>query len=326
MNKHVLSGCLILGGWLSVAAQAQLPTDARPARNQPVLAQVTPALANKLIDAKATVRGIVSDDKGNTLPGATVSVKGMQMGTSTNVDGEYSIDMPAGANVLVFSFIGMATQEVEVGSRTTINVTLVPADRTLDEVVVIGYGTSKRADVTSSITTVKATDIKDIPAAGIDQLLQGKAAGVTVTSNGGQPGGGVSVKVRGVTSINNNDPLFVIDGVPFVGGNTSSSTGYAGLGGGDGQTGNSVMAMLNPNDIESIDVLKDASAQAIYGSQAANGVILITTKKGKSGEGKIAYEMYTGCIGSGPAAGFDETARLCPLSERGTADYWQPRG
>ncbi|GAB3162651.1 SusC/RagA family TonB-linked outer membrane protein [Telluribacter humicola] len=294
MMKHVLSGCLILSGWLSLTAQAQLPTNARPIKSQPILAKVTPAEADKLIDAKATIKGVVTDDQGNTLPGATVSVKGMQMGTTTNVNGEYTINMPAGANVLVFSFIGMTTQEVEVGSRTTINVTLVPADRTLNEVVVIGYGTSKRADVTSSITTVKVTDIKDIPAAGVDQLLQGKAAGVTVTSNGGQPGGGVSVKVRGVTSINNNDPLFVIDGVPFVGGNTSSSTGYAGLGGGDGQTGNSVMAMLNPNDIESIDVLKDASAQAIYGSQAANGVILITTKKGRSGEGKITYEMYTG--------------------------------
>ena len=153
-----------------------------PAKNQLLLARATKSPVSKITDAKAVVKGVVSDEKGNTLPGATVSVKGMQMGTSTNVDGEYSIDMPAGANVLVFSFIGMATQEVEVGSRTTINVVLAPADRTLDEVVVIGYGTSKRADVTSSITTVKAADIKDIPAAGIDQLLQGKAAGVTVTS------------------------------------------------------------------------------------------------------------------------------------------------
>ncbi len=296
---------------------------------QPKANQYWPGLPlaplEKPTDTKAVIKGVVSDEKGNTLPGATVSVKGMQMGTSTNVNGEYSITMPAGANVLVFSFIGMTTQEVEVGSRTTINVVLAPADRTLDEVVVIGYGTSKRADVTSSITTVKASDIKDIPAAGIDQLLQGKAAGVTVTSNGGQPGGGVSVKVRGVTSINNNDPLFVIDGVPFVGGNTSSSTGYAGLGGGDGQTGNSVMAMLNPNDIESIDVLKDASAQAIYGSQAANGVISDYHQKREVGRRQNQLRNVYGCIGSSPAAGFDETARFCPVSERGTADHWQSR-
>ncbi|GAB3996781.1 TonB-dependent receptor [Spirosoma daeguense] len=269
---------------------------AAEAQNPSVLATIKrpKSTASASSDVKALVRGVVSDEKGNTLPGATVSVKGTQLGTTTDVEGRFSITMPDGAKVLVISFIGMKTQEVVVGTRTTLNITLQTGDQSLDEVVVIGYGTAKRADVTSSITTVKTTDLKDIPAAGIDQLLQGKAAGVTVTSNGGQPGGGVSVQVRGVTSINSNDPLFVIDGVPFVRGNTSNSTGYAGLGGGDGQTGNSVMAMLNPNDIESIDVLKDASAQAIYGSQAANGVILVTTKKGKSGEGKVNYEMYTG--------------------------------
>ena len=266
-------------------------------RNRPLLATIKAAGAatGAASDVKAVVKGVVSDDKGNKLPGATVSVKGTSVGTTSDAEGRFSINMPAGSRVLVVSFIGMKTQEIEVGSRTNVDVVMVMDDQSLDEVVVrIGYGTTKRSDVTSSITSIKATELKDMPAAGVDQLLQGKAAGVTVTSNGGQPGGGVSVKVRGVTSINSNDPLFVIDGVPFVGGNTSSSSGYAGLGGGDGQTGNSVMAMLNPNDIESIDVLKDASAQAIYGSQAANGVILITTKKGKAGEGKINYEMYTG--------------------------------
>ncbi|WP_332368823.1 SusC/RagA family TonB-linked outer membrane protein [Spirosoma telluris] len=296
MIKHVLSGAFVLSSWIVVHAQERAITSASTEKNPPALATIKTMnpLATTPLDSKALVKGVVSDEKGNTLPGATVSVKGTTLGTTTDVNGRFSINMPAGAKVLVISFIGMKTQEIEVGSRTNLNITLQTGDQSLDEVVVIGYGTAKRSDVTSSITTVKAADLKDIPAAGIDQLLQGKAAGVTVTSNGGQPGGGVSVKVRGVTSINSNDPLFVIDGVPFVGGNTSNSTGYAGLGGGDGQTGNSVMAMLNPNDIESIDVLKDASAQAIYGSQAANGVILITTKKGKSGEGKINYETYTG--------------------------------
>ncbi|PQA55619.1 SusC/RagA family TonB-linked outer membrane protein [Siphonobacter curvatus] len=241
-----------------------------------------------------TIRGVVSDAQGTTLPGASVYVKGLQLGTTTDVNGRFTINVPADAKALTVSYVGMQNQDIELGTKTDLSITLQSNDRNFDEVVVIGYGTAKRSDVTSSITTIKATELKDIPAAGVDQLLQGKAAGVTVTSNGGQPGGGVSVKVRGVTSINSNDPLFVIDGVPFVNGNTSASSGYAGLGGGDGQTGNSVMAMLNPNDIESIDVLKDASAQAIYGSQAANGVILVTTKKGKSGEGKINYEMYTG--------------------------------
>ncbi|GAB3251985.1 TonB-dependent receptor [Larkinella harenae] len=293
MIKHVLSGVLILSYWTVVQAQVRTNTVTDPAKTPVVMASLKNANVGKS-DVNALVKGVVSDDKGNTLPGATVSVKGTTQGTTTDADGKFSINVPAGSNVLVISFIGMKTQEVEVGTRTTLNITLLSNDQSLDEVVVIGYGTAKRSDVTSSITTIKATELKDIPAAGVDQLLQGKAAGVTVTSNGGQPGGGVSVKVRGVTSINSNDPLFVIDGVPFVNGNTSNSTGYAGLGGGDGQTGNSVMAMLNPNDIESIDVLKDASAQAIYGSQAANGVILVTTKKGKQGEGKINYEMYTG--------------------------------
>lgn len=296
MIKHVLSGAVLLSSWLSVSAQER--TAARPVADKKSTALATTRGATNTVngpsDAKGLIKGTVSDEKGNGLPGATVSVKGTQLGTTTDVNGAFSINMPAGSKTLVISFIGMTSQEVEVGNRTTLNITLQNTGQALDEVVVIGYGTQKRSDVTSSITTVKASDLKDIPAAGIDQLLQGKAAGVTVTSNGGQPGGGVSVKVRGVTSINSNDPLFVIDGVPFVGGNTSSNTGYAGLGGGDGQTGNSVMAMLNPNDIESIDVLKDASAQAIYGSQAANGVILVTTKKGKQGEGKINYEMYTG--------------------------------
>ncbi|MFD1141811.1 SusC/RagA family TonB-linked outer membrane protein [Larkinella insperata] len=293
MIKHVLSGVLVLSYWTAVHAQTRTNTVTVPAKTPVVMASLKNANVGKS-DVNALVKGVVSDEKGNTLPGATVSVKGTTQGTTTDAEGRFTINMPDGNNVLVISFIGMKTQEVQVGNRTNLTITLLANDQSLDEVVVIGYGTAKRSDVTSSITTVKATELKDIPAAGVDQLLQGKAAGVTVTSNGGQPGGGVSVKVRGVTSINSNDPLFVIDGVPFVGGNTSSSSGYAGLGGGDGQTGNSVMAMLNPNDIESIDVLKDASAQAIYGSQAANGVILVTTKKGKQGEGKINYEMYTG--------------------------------
>lgn len=240
------------------------------------------------------ITGKVTDERGEDLPGVSILVKGTTAGTTTKVDGTFSLDVPANATTLVLSFVGKNTLEVEIGSKTRFDLVMEADNQALEEVVVIGYGTAKRSDLTSSITSVKASELKDMPAAGIDQLLQGKAAGVTVTSNGGQPGGGVSVKVRGVTSINSNDPLFVIDGVPFVNGNTALSSGYASLGGGDGQTGNSVMASLNPNDIESIDVLKDASAQAIYGSQAANGVILITTKKGKAGEGKINYEAFYG--------------------------------
>ena len=240
-----------------------------------------------------TITGTVKDDKGNTLPGVTIEVKGARTYAATNASGVFSVTVPSGAKTLIISSVGMKQKEVSIGSSNIVEITLEPTVQNLNEVVVIGYGTAKRANITSSISSVSAKDIKDLPVAGVDQAIQGKVAGVTVTNNSGQPGGGVSIKVRGVTTINSNDPLIVIDGVPFIS-NTKNSAGYAGLGGSDGQTGNSVMATLNPNDIESIDVLKDASAQAIYGSQAANGVILITTKKGKSGEGKINYDTYYG--------------------------------
>ncbi|MBL7764234.1 MAG: SusC/RagA family TonB-linked outer membrane protein, partial [Chitinophagaceae bacterium] len=239
------------------------------------------------------ITGTVKDDKGNPLAGANVEVKNTRIITATNAAGIFSLNLPANAKTIVVSNVGMAKQEIDVTSGTVFEVSLAALSQNLNEVVVIGYGTAKRANVSSSISSVSAKDIKDLPVAGIDQALQGKVAGVAITNNSGQPGGGVSIKVRGVTTINSNDPLIVIDGVPFVS-NTKNSSGYAGLGGSDGQTGNSVMATLNPGDIESIDVLKDASAQAIYGSQAANGVIMITTKRGKNGDGKINYDVYYG--------------------------------
>lgn len=247
---------------------------------------------SSLFAQKRPVTGIISDQSGVPLTGATVTVKGEKSVVTTDVNGAFSI-LAAPNATLIISYVGAQNLEVATGDKTTITATLDITDKKLSEVVVIGYGSRKRAEVTSSISSVNAKELRDLPVAGIDQALQGKVAGVTVTSNSGQPGGGVSLKVRGVTTINSNDPLIVIDGVPFVS-NTKFSSGYAGLGGSDGQTGNSVMATLNPNDIESIDILKDASAQAIYGSQAANGVILITTKKGKAGEGKINYDMYYG--------------------------------
>ncbi len=243
--------------------------------------------------AERKISGSVKDGNGNPLAGVTVEVKNTKLATATNASGVFSIRVPSNAGALVFSSVGMLRKEVSINASGIITVVLASVSQNLNEVVVIGYGTAKRTNVTSSISSVSAKDIKDLPVAGIDQALQGKVSGVTVTNNSGQPGGGVSIKVRGVTTINSNDPLIVIDGVPFIS-NTKSNSGYAGLGGSDGQTGNSVMATLNPNDIESIDVLKDASAQSIYGSQAANGVILITTKKGKSGEGKMNYDVYYG--------------------------------
>lgn len=239
------------------------------------------------------ITGTVSDEKGNTLPGATVLAKGTTLAVKTDVNGKFSIEVPETVKSLIITFIGMQTETVTIGKAGIVAVTMKSNATILTDVVVIGYGTRKKADVTSAISSVKEKDIKDMPLAGVDQAIQGKVAGVTITNNSGQPGGGVSIKVRGVTTINSNDPLIVIDGVPFVS-NVKTNSGYAGLGGSDGQTANSVMATINPNDIESIDILKDASAQAIYGSQAANGVILITTKKGKPGEGKINYDVYYG--------------------------------
>lgn len=235
----------------------------------------------------------MSDEKGTTLPGATVMGKGTTQAVKTDVNGKFTLEVPESVKTILVSFIGMETQSVAVGKTGVVAVTLKSTATVLSDVVVIGYGTRKKADVTSAISSVKTKDLKDMPLAGIDQAIQGKVAGVTVTNNSGQPGGGVSIRVRGITTINNNDPLIVIDGVPIAS-NIKQSAGYAQLGGSDGQTGNSVLATINPNDIESIDILKDASAQAIYGSQAANGVVLITTKKGKTGDGKINYDTYAG--------------------------------
>jgi TonB-dependent starch-binding outer membrane protein SusC len=239
-----------------------------------------------------TVTGKVIGEDNTPLPGASIVVKGTTIGTQSGADGSFTLKVPDGSGTLVISFIGMDTQEVPV-SAEPITVTLKFGHTMLNEVVVIGYGTIHRSEVTSAISSISNNEIKNLPVAGVDQALQGKVAGMAVTSNSGQPGGGVSLRVRGITSVNSNDPLIVVDGVPFNT-NTVSNSGYAGLGGSDGQTGNSFLATLNPNDIESIDVLKDASAQAIYGSQAANGVILITTKKGKAGEGKVTYDFSYG--------------------------------
>ncbi|WP_315824240.1 TonB-dependent receptor plug domain-containing protein [Paraflavitalea speifideaquila] len=226
------------------------------------------------------------------LVNATIRVKGEKITATTDANGAFKIPVPANAKTLVVSYVGMDPQEISIEGKTNVLATLQVTDNRLNEVVVIGYGTAKRANVTSSISSVTERDLKNIPVAGADQAIQGKVAGVTVSSNGGQPGGGVSVRVRGITSVNGNDPLYVIDGVPM--GGTISSLEQNVLGGGSGQTGQSVLASLNPSDIASIDILKDASAQAIYGSRAANGVVLINTKRGKAGEGKIAYDTYYG--------------------------------
>ncbi|MCQ6960219.1 SusC/RagA family TonB-linked outer membrane protein [Mucilaginibacter aquariorum] len=239
------------------------------------------------------IKGTVRDETG-ALPGATVSVKDGKGVAVTDVNGKYTITVAATAKVLVFKFIGLETREVAINGQTVIDATLKASNTSLNEVVVIGYGSIRRANITSSISSVGEKDIKNLPVAGIDQAIQGKVAGVTVMNNSGQPGGGVSVRVRGVTSATgSNEPLYVIDGVQF-GSDNNTSLNQDFLGGGSGQTGQSVLATLSPSDIESIDILKDASAQAIYGSRGANGVVIINTKRGKAGQSKLNYDAYVG--------------------------------
>lgn len=247
---------------------------------------------NLLLAQQRTVTGRVSDENGGNLPGVAIMVKGTQIGTSTDAKGAYSINVPTTGVALTFTFVGMKPTEQLIAGRSVVNVSLASDTKDLDEVVVIGYGTARKTDITTSISSVNQKDLKNLPVAGIDQALQGRLAGVTVNSNGGQPGGGVSVRVRGITSVNGNEPLYVIDGVPIAA--QSNTLDQSFLGGGNGQTAQSVLASINPADIASIDILKDASAQAIYGSRAANGVVLITTKKGVAGEGKIVYDTYIG--------------------------------
>jgi TonB-linked SusC/RagA family outer membrane protein len=238
------------------------------------------------------ITGIVSDPAGSALSNATVSAKGEKRSTTTDQNGAFRLTVSPNTKTLTISFVGMQSQDVSIEGRSNVLVTLQATDSKLNEVVVVGYGTRRRAEVSSSIASISEKDIKNMPVAGVDQALQGKVSGVTVTNNSGQPGGGVSIRVRGITSVNGNEPLYVVDGVPIMTGTNSVS--HDQLAGKGGQTAQSVLATLNPNDIASVDILKDASAQAIYGSLAANGVVLITTKRGKVGEGKFSFDTYYG--------------------------------
>lgn len=224
-----------------------------------------------------TVTGLVtSQDDNQPFPGASVVVKGTTVGTVTDKDGQYSIDVTSAESILVFSAIGYATQEMPAGIHTTINAALVTDLTSLTEVVVVGYGVVKKTDITGSLARVTSDQIMAMPVQNTLQSLQGRAAGIDVTSTG-RPGEFGAIRVRGNRSLlATNAPLYVIDGIPIQNGNDPLKTGGS-------------IDMINPNDIESIEVLKDASASAIYGSRAANGVVLITTKKGKPGKTQITY-------------------------------------
>ncbi len=234
-----------------------------------------------------TVSGrVTSAADGSPLPGVSVVVKGTTAGASTDVNGRYELSVN-GNQTLVFSYLGYNTREVAAGANTTLDVQLQESTRSLGEVVVVGYGTQERRELTGATAQVKAAAIEDLPVAGVDQALQGRAAGVQISQNSGTPGGGVTVRVRGASSLNaNNQPLYVIDGVPMTTGDFTQLD-YG------GQSVNA-LSDLSPTDIESIDILKDASAAAIYGSRASNGVVLITTKRGKANKTTINLNAYTG--------------------------------
>lgn len=226
-----------------------------------------------------TVVGTVTDDTGAPLPGVTVSIPGTTIGTVTDVGGRYSLSVGSGTS-LVFSFIGFERQTIAVNGRGVIDVTLKEEVTALDEVVVIGYGTQERKDISTAITSASAQDLKDRPATNFAQSLQGKLSGVRITNTNAAPGGGSNIVIRGVSSINaSNSPLIVIDGFPLKDGFDKTEN---------------PLNSINPSDIASIEILKDASSSAIYGTQAANGVILITTKKGKQGKPSITINASTG--------------------------------
>ncbi len=232
--------------------------------------------------AQSTITGTVKDTDGEMLIGATVAIKGTQKGTQTDVDGKFSLEIPVGATNILVSYAGHVTQDIEIGNRSTIDVVLSLTET--EEVVVVGYGSQLKKNFVGAAAIVDAEAMEKLPVLTINQAMQGQAAGVQVISSSGMPGGGISVRVRGQTSLSaGNNPLYIIDGVPMVNG----SLGQVGFGG----QNTSSLAGLNPDDIESMQVLKDASATAIYGARAANGVIVITTKRGKAGKPVISFTM-----------------------------------
>ena len=272
------------------------------------------------------VAGTVSDAKGGGIPGVSVVIKGTTLGTTTDGNGAFSISVKSGNAELVVTSVGYISKTVAVGNRSSIAISLDEDVSQLNEVIVTGYASQRKKDITGAVAVVSAKELTAVPAASLTQMLQGRASGVTV-GNDNSPGGGTMVRVRGFGSTNNNSPLYVIDGVPTQG----------------------TLNQINPNDIETMQVLKDASAASIYGARAANGVVIITTKRGGEGEPKISFDMYTGTqqlgktldllntkelgqyfyessIGAGRPAGFSPSAqyRFAPDGTQTIADYIYP--
>lgn len=241
-----------------------------------VVGLVTHAYAQDL-----TIKGKITDNSGDGLPGVNVTVKGTQKGIVSDAEGKYQLSGVPAKATLVFSFIGYLKQETEVNNRAVIDVVLEADVKSLNEVVVVGYGTQRKIETTGSIASVKSSDLVQTPVANVAQGLQARVSGIQINQNSGSPGGNVSVRIRGTNSINGtSEPLYVVDGIQISNGGGINDV--------------SPLSTINPNDIESVEVLKDASASAIYGARAANGVVLITTKRGKSGGTRVTLDSYFG--------------------------------
>ncbi len=279
-------------------------TDVNYTINDRIIVLTTPEVYNTNSERgiqQGSVSGKVTDKDGLPLPGVTVVVKGTTNGTITDMDGNYSISNVPDNATLQFSFVGMLTQEVVVGSQTSIDVTMEFDAIGIEEVVAIGYGTMKKSDLTGSLSSISSKDIRKQPVTNISQALQGRASGVVVTNNSGAPGGSVKIRIRGANSLmGSNAPLYIVDGVAL----------------------NIDISDLNVNDIESVEVLKDASATAIYGSRGANGVILITTKRGKKDQTEATLTINTGVSHLAKKYDLMDAGQFAELVDQYKPDYF----
>lgn len=234
--------------------------------------------------AQVTVTGTITDGT-DPLPGASVLVKGTTVGAFTDEAGRFTVKVPGSEGTLVITYIGFIKEEIAVSaSNASLNVTMRPTEGSMEEVVIVGYGTQTKASVSGSLASISGDQVEQVPLGSVEQALQGNVAGVQSVMSNGQPGANVSVLIRGQGSISaSSQPLYVIDGIPVISGNLTSNA-----------ESSNPMATLNPNDIESVNVLKDAAATAIYGSRGSNGVILITTKSGRPGKTKIDFRTQIG--------------------------------
>ena len=276
----------------SVCKTANVDYEIRNNR-QIILKEKTEKTVIPIAAQQKIINGTVTSSSGELLPGVSVVVKGTTIGTVTSPDGSFQLQIPENAETLQFSFIGMQTQELKIGDKTTFTVIMQEETIGIEEVVAIGYGVQRKSDLTGATQRLTQEDMNTSVATNPVEMMQGRVSGVTIVQNSGEPGSGMSVRIRGSHSIRaGQDPLYVVDGIPL---DNADITPNGGTAAGINETSNlNPISFLNPEDIESIDILKDASSTAIYGARGANGVVIITTKKGKRGAGTISYDGYAG--------------------------------